>query len=59
MNAEYCWNLIEEVSVASYKRMSYRKVLNVGKIKYVLSHFCCVTALSYFDTAFLPLFLNS
>jgi len=25
MLAEYCWNLKEEVSIASHKRMRYRK----------------------------------
>ena len=60
MYAEYCWNLTEDVSIASYKRMSYKKkVLNVSKIKHVFSHFYCVTAWSYFHTSFLPLFLSS
>ena len=31
----------------------------MSKIKHLFSHFCCVIALSYFHTAFLPLFLNS
>jgi len=29
MLADYCWNFIEEVSIASYKEMSYRKKLYV------------------------------
>ena len=31
----------------------------MSKIKHLFSHFCCEIALSYFHTAFLPLFLNS
>jgi len=27
MLADYCWNFIEELSIASYKEMSYRKKL--------------------------------
>jgi hypothetical protein len=35
------------------------EVLNMIKIEYLFSHFCCVTAWSYFDRALLQLFLDS
>ena len=55
--ADCCWNLTEEVSIARYKRMSFKKkFFHVTKIKHLFSHFCCVTARRYFQTTFLPLF---
>jgi hypothetical protein len=36
-----------------------KEVLNVIKIEYLFSHFCCVTAWSYFDRALLQPFLDS
>jgi hypothetical protein len=36
-----------------------KEVLNVIKIEYLFSYFCCVTAWSYFDKALLQLLLDS
>jgi hypothetical protein len=40
MLADYCWNLIEEMSIASTNELQ-KEVLNVSKIKYLFSHFSC------------------
>jgi len=36
-----------------------KEALYVSKIKHLFSDFCCIIALSYFHSAFLPQFLNS
>ena len=57
------WLLLEPYWMGVYCQFQtnelQRDVLNVSKIKHLFSHFYCVIALSYFHTAFLPLFLNS
>jgi hypothetical protein len=53
-----CWNLSEEVSIASYKCISYKKKFETWLESFIFSHFFCVIARSYFHTSFLQLFFN-
>jgi hypothetical protein len=52
-----CWNLTEDVLIASYKRMSYKKTFKIWA-NWNIFHIFFVIAWGYFHIAFLPTFLN-
>lgn len=53
---EPCWR---DVYCQFQTNELQKEVLNMSKIIYLFSYFCCVMAWNYFHTGFLPLFFNS